>query len=116
MITIYGRPISKKNSKRVFTKNFRIVVLPSEAYMAFEESVLSQLKDCTVKFEGPVHIDYDFAFKGKMETDIDNAISGINDILEKSGIIDNDKNIKSGTFRVQGNYSDWKTIIKIRKL
>lgn len=115
MIEIRGRPISKKNSRRIFMRAFKPVVLPSEAYMKFEESALEQLKNCSVTFRGKIHVDYIFAFKGKLETDVDNAIAGINDILEKAGVIENDKFIKSGTFQVKGGYQSWKTIIKIKK-
>lgn len=55
---------------------------------------------------------YVFTYKGKLWTDCDNAIAGLNDILEKSGIIENDDQIKSGTFMVKSG-KDWITEIEI---
>ena len=111
MIIIYGRPISKKNNKRAF----RHVVLSSVAFLKFEKSALEQLKKVKEHYSGDVDVSYAFTYKGKLWTDCDNAMAGINDILQKSGIIDDDKQIKSGTFIVTtGN--DWKTEILISSL
>ena len=110
-ITIVGRPISKKNSKRAF----RHVVLPSVAYVRFEKDALQQLKAVKKHYSGDLDVSYSFTYKGKLWTDCDNAIAGLNDILQKSGIIDDDKQIKSGTFIVTTG-KDWLTEIIISPL
>jgi Holliday junction resolvase RusA-like endonuclease len=115
MITIYGRPISKKNSKRVFLRGRFPVVISSKAYLKFEQSALEQLKSVKEHYKGEVDVDYVFTFKGKLYCDVDNAIAGVNDILEKAGVLENDRNIKSGTFLVQTG-KDWETNIEISPL
>lgn len=115
-LSINDRPISKKNSKRVFKRGSKTFVLSSKAYLAFEESALWQLKAHKARFKGKVTIDYEFRMKGKLDTDVDNMIAGINDILEKSGIIDNDKNVVAGSFAKYPGFKDWQTVITIIKL
>lgn len=116
MITISGRPISKKNSKRIIQRGKRKFIVPSKAYKQFEEDSLWLLKSVDEKYEGKIHVNYKFYYKGKMKTDVDNAIAGINDILEKAGIIDNDKNIVSGSFEIVSGQKEWRTEIKISKI
>ena len=116
MITILGRPISKKNSKRVFMRGRYPVVISSEAYTKFERSALEQLKKTKEKHNRDVDVVYLLYYKGKLFTDADNAIAGLNDILQKSGIIKDDKQIKSGTFRVITGEKDWKSEIDINDL
>lgn len=111
MITIMGRPISKKNNKRAF----RHVVLSSVAFLKFEKSALEQLKTQMERYGGDVDVSYVFTYKGKLWTDADNAIAGINDILQKAGVLEDDKQIKSGTFIVHSG-KDWKTEISISPL
>ena len=113
MITILGRPISKKNSKRVFMRGRFPVVLPSEAYGKFKVSALEQLRKYEEKHHKEVDVSYTFYFKGKMHSDVDNAIASINDLLQDSGILDDDKLITSGTFVVYRGQKDWKTEIDI---
>ena len=115
MITIYGRPISGKNHKRAFMRGKYPVLLPSAAYGKFEKLALEQLRKYKEHYKGDLDVEYIFTYKGKLWTDADNAIAGINDILQKSGIIDDDKQIKSGTFIV-GTGKDWKTEIGITEL
>lgn len=91
------------------------VVLSSPAYQKFEKSALEQLKSVREKYRGNVDVSYSFTYKGKLWTDCDNAIAGLNDILQKSGIIEDDKQIKSGTFIVETG-KDWKTDIQISSI
>lgn len=116
MITILGRPISKKNSKRAFTRGRFSVVLPSVAYMKFKKDALLQLKKYKERHHKDIDVSYVLTYKGKLWTDCDNAISGLNDILQDSGIIDDDRQIKSGTFIVKTGAKDWKSEIEISDL
>lgn len=91
-----------------------MVRLPSVAYEKWERNALAQLQGQPQPgYTTAVHIRYEFRFKGRLETDLDNAEAGINDILEKAGIITNDKLIKAKTVPWQQTGADWVTKITI---
>jgi Holliday junction resolvase RusA-like endonuclease len=77
---------------------------------------MTQIANLKIKFTGPVKIVYLFRRKGNYSQDVDNAICSINDILQDAGIIDDDKNIISGTFNVVQNNPEWSTLITIDSL
>ena len=112
MITITGRVISKKNNRR----NYGRVSLPSEAFVRFENDALSQLKKCKEKHTGAIHIDYSFYIKGRMDTDLDNLITSVNDVLQKAGIIENDRTILGIEAVKWMGQKDFKTEIYITNL
>ena len=47
-----------------------------------------------------------------MWVDADNAIASLNDILQKAEVLEDDKQVKSGTFYVQSG-KEWKAEIEI---
>lgn len=135
-ITILGRPISKKNSKQIkysFTLK-RKILSSSDAYQVFESSAISQLlKSGYTKVDkidewgkvtyksgkqikGKVFINYLFYLKGNLSFDGDNAEAGINDILEKCGIIENDKLIIEHHTKKIEKQSDFYTELEILPL
>ena len=116
MITILGRPISGKNHKRVVRRGRFTALLPSEAYVKFEKVALQQLQKVKERHKNDVDVEYVFYYKGKLWTDCDNAIAGLNDILQKSGVIQDDRQIKSGTFIVKTGEKDWKSEITINDI
>lgn len=111
MITIFGRPCSKKNSRR----NYGHISLPSKAYEAFHKDALWQLKKYKKQYKGMLYVWYTFYQKGKMTQDADNAIASINDILQDAGIIEDDKMILSGSFQVVRGWNEWETHIGIHE-
>lgn len=133
-LTIIGRPISKKNSRRIFMRGRYPVNLPSEAYEKFEQLALDQLiKLGLTKFTGfdekknkvyasPVaiatkcHINYIFHLKGLGNQDGDNIQAGINDILQKAGIIINDRQMRSWHGEIIEGAPEWKTFVEIVEL
>lgn len=111
-ITIHGRPISKKNSKQIIPKRGTggFFILPSKAWKTFEKDALQQLQAYERPFFSvPVRVNYKFSFKGNMSTDVDNAMGGINDILQMAGILADDKFVRRGDFDVITGCEDWKT-------
>ena len=114
-ITLIGRPIAKKNSRRIFQGRGRgIVSIPSHAYVNWEIVAMSQIRAYSMqRFTGYVSIDYTFRFKGDMSVDVDNAMAGINDILEKTGVVRNDKLIVCGTFSLTWGHPEWETDLVI---
>lgn len=111
-IVIHGRPISKKNSKQLIPVRGRTIMIPSTAYNKFRKEALKQIVVRT-RIASPYVLSYRFEMKGKLDTDIDNMIAGINDILQETGIIDDDKNIVQITAHKTSGFADWRTIIEV---
>ena len=117
IITILNRPASKKNSKQVFYRNGRYNVISSKAYTAFEKDALTQLLIYKrYRIDYPVRVTYTFYQKGKYTQDYSNASGTIDDILEKAGILENDKWIKEAHIYIKNGASDWKTEIIIEDI
>lgn len=96
--TIPLRVRSKKNSKQIVqTRYGQTFLVSSKAYRNFESEVIDLLtKQTTGKnlpLKPPYAVSYVFRMKGNGATDLDNMISSVNDIMQKLGIIDDDKNI-----------------------
>lgn len=109
---ILGRVISKKNNYRVRGGG----IYCTKAWKAYEESALKQLLQYRERYTGSVYVYYTFEIKGKMDIDTSNAITALDDLLEKSGIIDNDKNIVGGEFVKYHGFEDWVTKIRIKEV
>lgn len=109
--TIKGRIASKKNNKQVFRKGGRVIVTSSKAWKRFEKDALEQIKKQKKRqktISGNVFIDYTFLMKGKGNTDTSNMITSTDDILEKAGILENDRQITSGSFRrIHNKIHNW---------
>lgn len=121
--SLTGRPISKKNSKRIFRRGGRMTFLPSAAYCRFENDCLDQIMLLRAAKEIPkepitckVKISTTFSIKGKFDMDGDNAHTGILDILQKAGIIANDSQVQFGQYVKFGGHRDWKTTVEITDL
>jgi Holliday junction resolvase RusA-like endonuclease len=116
-LTISGRPIVKKNNKNIFYKDGKINVRSKKSYYDYRKVALQELEMLSYtigKLEPPYQISYNFNMKGKEDSDIDNMIATINDILQDAGYIINDKLIISiGESNKIPGCSDWKTHIKI---
>ena len=97
-LKIAGRVISKKNGRNLFIRNGRQMNLPKKSYKAYEASAIEQLRFyslTTPTITKPVRVYYNFYIKGKWDIDVDNAEASINDVLQKSGIIEDDALIYS---------------------
>ena len=71
-------------------------VIPSKAFMTYQESCLCQLADCQERYEGKIHVICRYWLPDKKWfPDFVNLLSASHDILEKAGVIDNYKNIVS---------------------
>lgn len=110
---VKGRPISKKRNYKQ-TRTGRMYL--SSAWRRWEEKALWQLKSYKERHIGNIKVNYVFEMKGKLDTDIDNLVVGINDILQEAGIIDDDKNIMVVDARKYRGFKDWVTHIEITKL
>ena len=105
-IKIQGRPISKKNSKLLIKVRGRTIMIPSKAYNEFRKDALVQLGKMK-PLEPPYAVSYLFRMKGRLDTDIDNMIAGINDILQEAGAITDDKYITNITATKISGCDEW---------
>lgn len=88
-LTITGQTPSKKNSRRPFVRNGRVMNFPSKRHEAWLEGALWELKRYQ-PIKGKVLIDYKFYCKDMRKRDVDNMLASINDALVKAGIIKDD--------------------------
>lgn len=115
--TIIGRPISKKNSRRFIRRGRATISLPSEAYKKYELSIIEQSSDwgampdeaTAIILESEIHM------KGNMgsRTDLSNMVQGIEDALERAGVIANDVLIHEHRTKKFWGASDWKAHVKL---
>lgn len=95
-LIITGQPVTKKNSTVVRCLNGKPLVLPSKAYRAYEKEALEHIKNNPGEtFAGPVIITVHYWLKDNRRPDLTNLLQATADILEKAGVIDNDRNIVS---------------------
>lgn len=96
MIILHGRPATKKNNGRIVTRGKFPILLPSKAFEEYEKSCLVQLKSCKERYEGAILVKCEYWLPDKKWfPDLVNLLSASHDIIEKAGIIDNDRNIVS---------------------
>jgi len=89
---IPGRPATKKNSSRIVKYGNRTAILPSEAFEIYQESALWHLKKYRHRFCCRVHVCCLYWLLDKRwKPDLVGLLQATSDILEKSGILENDK-------------------------
>jgi Holliday junction resolvase RusA-like endonuclease len=98
VITLPGRPITKKNSQQIVMnrRTKRRQVIQSEYYRAYEEACLWRLKKYRVKYTGPVQVTARYWMPNRRSwPDLMGLLQATADILEAAGIIENDRDIVS---------------------
>lgn len=97
MIVLYGQPRTKKNHMRICInkKTGKPFVAQSQSYSQYEKDCLKQLMTCRERYSEPIQVVCKYWLKDNRIPDLLNLLAGTHDILEKSGVIDNDKNIVS---------------------
>lgn len=89
LIILPGLPPSKKNSKRVFRRNGKTVVLPSKSYEDWHKVAMVRMSGL-YQFDNPVYIHVLYRRKSKRKRDMDNMLSSILDALVDAGILVDD--------------------------
>lgn len=90
-LTVEGRVPSKKNSKRVFARGGRVIVIPSENHQLWHEEQSYRIKKFRPK--KPIEkceIRMMFYAPDKRKTDLDNKSTTILDLLVDNQIISDD--------------------------
>lgn len=93
-LTIPGRVISLKNSKRIVCRGRYPKLLPSERYVEWEANAMAALKRSfkgqLVDYPCELHARFYFA-NHSAESDLSNCIQGPEDVLQTLGILADDK-------------------------
>lgn len=99
---IDGRCYIKKNQKRIFGRGKRKVIVYTPEFRQWESRALSviliqkKIFGIYEPIDYFVHAKYTFSFENHLsEADLSNLFEGPSDLLEKSGVIKNDKLIHS---------------------
>jgi Holliday junction resolvase RusA-like endonuclease len=104
MITIFGQPISKKNSINLVDigkpcsccgRKPRSIPLPSKAFKAYEKAANAQLRLTSHRYRGKIEIAAKYYLKTLRMPDLNNLLAATADILQAAGIIQDDKDIVS---------------------
>ena len=116
--TIEGiRPISKKNSPRIFGSGKHKVRLPSLAYERFRGLFLEAVKDLIPPeaYDTDFILYFDLYTKGKLDIDFDNAETSVLDVMTDAGIITDDK-LMTGHHgnKIRGE-KDWRLVIRLKE-
>lgn len=94
-LTIYGNPVTKKNSQRIlykFTKFSRKTpfIAPSKAYVDYETDCLRQIKRPRSPISARVNVRCVYYMKTARQIDLANLIEATTDILVKARVLEDD--------------------------
>ena len=103
---IPGRPATKKTGQRIVKCGKFHKILPSKAYEEYEEYCLIWLKRIKERFTGKVKVSAVYTMPDRRSwPDLVGLMQATGDILERAGIIENDRDIVSW----DGSYIEDKT-------
>lgn len=91
-----GAPRSKKNSQRIVRVRGRVLIVQSKSYVAYERACLWQLRATWQRppIDGWVGCAAIF-YRDRDVGDLNNYTAALADILEKAGVLVNDRLIRS---------------------
>jgi len=97
-ITLYGKPITKKNSMQIISCGGRPRLIQSKAYREYEKLCLAQFPswgNIVGMCSTPIQVTCLYYLKDKRKTDLTNLLAATHDILQKAEIIEDDALIVS---------------------
>lgn len=90
-ITLYGRPVTKKNSGRILrTRNGAPFIAPSAAYKRYEGECLQQIfasKLHRLRLEGRFNVRCVYYMPDRRKVDLTNLLNATDDILVKGCVL-----------------------------
>jgi Holliday junction resolvase RusA-like endonuclease len=96
IIKIPGRPVPKKNSMMARCVNGKPLIIQSKNYREYEKMALLSLADYQgPRFNCPVQVKASYWLADNRRPDLNNLMAATADILEKAGILKNDRDIVS---------------------
>lgn len=91
-LTIEGRPTTKKNSQKIIMCGNRPRIVQSDAYRQYEHDSLRQIPGTTRKgLSGRMNLCCRYWMADKRLPDLLNLLAATSDILEKAGVVGNDR-------------------------
>ena len=103
-LIIFGQPITKKNSINLVDigkqcpcckRKEKSIPLPSSAFKAYEKAAMTQLRLTSHRYRGKVEVCAKYYLKTLRLPDLNNLMGATADILQATGIIQDDKDIVS---------------------
>lgn len=95
-ITILGNPATKKNSQQIICRGNRPMLIQSKTYRDYRKSALKQLTSWgNYQFSGPIEITCLYFCQDNRKRDLTNLLAATQDILQDSGLILDDSQVKS---------------------
>ena len=90
--TIYGNPVTKKNSQRILmTRDGRPFIMPSKQYEQYRRDCLRQItRDTKQHIETRVNVKYLFYMETRRKIDLTNLEESLDDILVDAGVLADD--------------------------
>ena len=90
--TIYGQPITKKNSQRIVTnpRTKRPMILPSKQYKEFEAAASKYIKAPAEPISKPVNVRCLYYMQNARACDLTNLMEATHDILVKHKVLTDD--------------------------
>jgi Holliday junction resolvase RusA-like endonuclease len=94
-IVIDSPPATKKNNSQIVRVRGRLILIPSRRYLRYERDALWQLR-AIWQGRAPITGDVNCAalfYRNRASGDLNNYTAALADILEKAGIVANDRQI-----------------------
>ena len=89
-ITLYGRPITKKNSSQIIKAGAKRRVIPSKQFSAYQEACLYQLLKAPKTSEEDLNMQCLYYMPTRHRVDLVNLLQATCDILVKAKVIKDD--------------------------
>lgn len=116
--TIFGQPVTKKNSQQIIMAGKRPCIIQSKAYKAYAKMVKEQmclLGPCKAP-QGEIEVKCLYYLATARTPDLCNLMAATHDILEHCKVIENDSLIKSvDGSRIMGKDADPRVEITIKE-
>lgn len=96
-LTIFGPPITKKNSQQIILAGKRPCIIPSTAYKKYEKAAKNQLalQSLCKAPQGPIAVKCLYYMQTNRSCDLTNLMAATHDVLQSAGVIEDDKWIVS---------------------
>lgn len=95
-LTLYGTPITKKNSQQIIIINGHPSIKPSKQFILYEAECKRQLFGVETQ-TGPVNVQCVYYMPTRRRVDLTNLLSATCDILVAAGVlIDDNSNVVTG--------------------
>lgn len=88
-LTIYGNPITKKNSQRIITLRGHYAIVPSKQFKEYEKNCGWFLKE-PLLINYPVNVKCTYYMQTRRRVDLTNLLEATHDILVHYGVLEDD--------------------------